>query len=240
MADERLLIEDKNKVETMLFTTGSYLGIEDISRLTGIQDLEHLKNVINELVNDYNKREGALEIIQQGSQWKIAIKKNYLFLTEKLLKDSELDRPTQETLAVIAYKSPVFQSDVIKVRGNKAYDHISILKNLDFITADKSGRTRLLKVTQKFYDYFDVVAEQLKSKFEDVKKKEDALKREKEENKEEGHLTEKEIEQEVEKEIKLISTEIFDNLNIAPNATQDPNEGNQIDNQGNDDGTDEE
>jgi hypothetical protein len=33
----------------------------------------------------------------------------------------------------------------------------------------------LLKVTQKFYDYFDVMAEQLKSKFESVEKKASAL-----------------------------------------------------------------
>jgi segregation and condensation protein B len=225
--------DDKNKVETMLFTTGSYLGLEDISRLTSISDLEHLKKVINELVEDYNKRNSALEIIQQGSQWKLGIKKNYLFLTEKLLKDSELDRPTQETLAVVAYKSPVFQSDVIKVRGNKAYDHISILKDLDFITAEKSGRTRLLKVTQKFYDYFDVVAEQLKSKFEDVKRKEDDKVREGENTREtreelahkEGNLTEKDIEKEINAEIKGIKKQEAKEDNKGKEESKEEKEG---------------
>ena len=84
------------------------------------------------------------------------------------MTDSELDRPTQETLAIIAYKNPALQSDVIKVRGNKAYDHIKFLKGDNFITSEKNGRTRLLKLTQKFFDYFDVVEDSLKLKNEKI------------------------------------------------------------------------
>jgi len=81
-----------------------------------------------------------------------------LSVTEKLLTDAELDKPTQETLAIIAYKQPMFQSDVIKIRGNSAYDHIKVLKEHDFVTSEKSGRTRVLKLAPKFFEYFDVVA----------------------------------------------------------------------------------
>ena len=45
------------------------------------------------------------------------------------------------------------------------------LKELDFLTSEKFGRTRLLKLNQKFYDYFDVVKDSLKQSFEEVKKK---------------------------------------------------------------------
>ena len=88
------------------------------------------------------------------------------------MTDAELDRPTQETLAVIAYKNPAQQHEIIKIRGNKAYDHIGILKELDFVTSEPSGRSRLLKLTQKFYDYFDVVADQLKAKLKEAENKE--------------------------------------------------------------------
>jgi len=105
-----------------------------------------------------------LYVLEQGDTWKLSVKREYLYLTEKLLSDCELDRPTQETLAVIAYKTPIMQADVIKIRGNKAYDHIKILEDLDFVVSEKSGRTRILKVTNKFYDYFDIVADKLKVK----------------------------------------------------------------------------
>ncbi|MCX6256024.1 MAG: SMC-Scp complex subunit ScpB, partial [Bacteroidia bacterium] len=55
-----------------------------------------------------------------NEKWKLTIKKEYLYLTEKLLSDCEFDFPTQETLAMVAYKNPALQCDIIKIRGNKA------------------------------------------------------------------------------------------------------------------------
>ncbi len=156
---------DKNKVETILFTTGGFVRVEELSKMTGIASIGYLKETIHALQQDYQQRDSALLIVEQGDQWKIAIRKNYLYLTQSLLNDSELDRPTQETLAIVAYKTPIMQNDLIKIRGNKAYEHIHTLKELAFVVSEKSGRTRILKVTQKFYDYFDVVEDQLKSKF---------------------------------------------------------------------------
>ncbi|HLC58842.1 MAG TPA: SMC-Scp complex subunit ScpB [Candidatus Nanoarchaeia archaeon] len=156
--------EDKNKIEALLFTTGRFLGLDELSNLSGMGSVGYLKDLLNKLKEDYEKRDSSLEIINQGDKWKLNIKKQYLFLTESLLNDTEFDGATQETLAVIAYKNPALQSEIIKIRGNGAYDHIKILKDLDFIAVEPSGRTKILKLTTKFYDYFDVVENQLKSK----------------------------------------------------------------------------
>lgn len=159
-----LMNEEKNKIEAVLFTTGRYLSIEEISKMTGIGSLGYLKEALAGLKKDYETRTGALELVEQGERWKLNIKKTYLFLTESLLSDCELDKPTQETLAIIAYKNPLFQNELVKIRGTTAYDHVRILKELDFITSEPSGRTRILKITNKFYDYFDVVEDQLQKK----------------------------------------------------------------------------
>jgi len=156
--------EHENKVEAVLFTTGKFTSLGEISKMTGINSIEQIKETLINLRKEYLDRHCALEVVEQGEKWKLNIRKDYVYLTEGFLTNSELDRPTQETLAVIAYKNPVLQSEVINIRGNKAYDHVSILKELEFITSDKSGRTRLLKLTQKFYDYFDIVEDKLKEK----------------------------------------------------------------------------
>ena len=156
--------DDKNKIETILFTTGRFVSLEELGKLCGIGSVGYVKEVLEELKKDYEKRSSALELIEQGERWKLNIKKEYLYLTENLLTGSELDRPTQETLAVIAYKNPALQSEIVRIRGNTAYEHIKLLKELDFITAESSGRTFTLKLTSKFYDYFDIVEDQLRSK----------------------------------------------------------------------------
>ena len=159
------MAEHRDKVEAVLFTTGRYLNLEEIGRMCGIGSPGAIRQMLDELKDEYDKRETALEIIKdEKNRWKLNIKKDYLYLTEKLLSDAELDKPTQETLAMVAYRQPAVQSDVINIRGNKAYDHIRKLKEEGFVVYEKFGRTKLLKLTQKFYDYFDVVEDELKEK----------------------------------------------------------------------------
>ncbi len=162
--------EEKNKIEAVLFTTGKFLTVEEISKLCGIGSVGYIKTILEELKEEYSKRGSALEILNDKDKWKLNIKKDYLYLTEKLLTDAELDLPTQETLAIVAYKQPAIQADIINKRGNKAYDHIKKLKEEGFLIAEKFGRTRILKLTQKFYDYFDVVEEDLKDKLTLIEK----------------------------------------------------------------------
>ena len=168
--------EEKNKVEAILFTTGKFMGLQEIAGLCGISPVETVKELVEELKKDYESKNGSLAIFEENGKYKLSIKRKYNYLTTKLLDVTEMDKPTQETLAVIAYKQPAIQAEVIKIRGNKAYDHIDKLKELGFVTSDKYGRTRLLKLTQKFFDYFDLLEDNLKEKFSNLAKLEEQTK----------------------------------------------------------------
>ncbi len=167
--------DDKNKIEAVLFTTGRFLSLEELSKLCGITSVGYLKEVLQELKKNYELKDSALEVLEQEDRWRLNIRKNYLYLTQSLLTDSELDKPTQETLAVIAYKNPASQSEIIKIRGNTAYDHIKILKEYGFIISEPMGRTRILKLASKFYDYFDIVENQLRNKIQELVNKENKV-----------------------------------------------------------------
>ncbi len=158
----------KKKVEALLFTTGSYMNTDEIARLCSIGSVGIVKEAIQELQKEYQEKDSAITIFKENDMFKLGIKKEFNYLTSQLLSDCELDHPTLKTLAIIAYKQPIIQAQVIKARGNGAYDHMKILKDHGFITAEKYGRTRLLKLAPKFFDYFDLVEDQLRSKFEGV------------------------------------------------------------------------
>lgn len=157
-------IEDKNKVEAILFTTGKFMELEEIAKVCGIGSVGYVKEILDELKNDYENKRSSLHILQEGTKYKLNIRSQYGHLANKLVSSSEFDNPTTKTLAIIAYKQPIMQADVIKIRGNKAYDHIRILKESQLITSEKSGRTRVLKLTAKFYEYFDVIDNELREK----------------------------------------------------------------------------
>lgn len=166
-------VEDKKKVEAVLFTVGKFITIEEIAKACNIGSVGYVKQIIEELKKEYETRDTSLQIIQEENKYKLNIRKEFGHLTNKLVSETEFDAPTTKTLAIIAYKQPMLQAEVIKIRGNKAYDHIKVLKEAGLITAEKSGRTRLLKLTPKFYDYFDVMEHELISKIQILKQPEE-------------------------------------------------------------------
>ena len=156
--------EIKHKVEAVLFTLGKFVSQEDLGKFCEIGSPGIIKEAIEELRKDYQNRNCSLEVQEHEGKFKLNIRKEFGYLTNKLLSSNELDNPTTKTLAIIAYKQPVTQNEVIKLRGNKAYDHIKSLRENNLITSEKKGRTRLLKVTNNFYEYFDIAENEAKDK----------------------------------------------------------------------------
>lgn len=159
----------KNRVEAVLFTTGRFMDLQEIATLCGIGSVGVVRDVLDSLKKGYEEKGSALSIVEEDGKWKLNIRKEYNYLTTKLLDTAEMDKPIQETLALIAYRNPALQSEIVKMRGNTAYDHIKFLTDNQFVTSEKHGRTRLLKLAPKFFDYFDIVEDHLKVKFDSVR-----------------------------------------------------------------------
>ena len=68
----------------------------------------------------------------------------------------EIEAPLIRTLAIIAYKQPIKQSDLVEIRGNKSYDHVKELEKRGLISAVRHSRTKLLTTTRGFADYFGI------------------------------------------------------------------------------------
>lgn len=152
------MVDLKNQVEAVLFAVGKRINTGEIARLCKAP-VESVKDTLKQLEQEYNNKDSALMITSSDSFWKINVREKYLPLCRGLISETELDMQTMETLAIIAYSQPCLQSDVIKKRTAKAYDHIKELVEIGFITKEPKGRTRLLKLTQKFFEYFDISRE---------------------------------------------------------------------------------
>jgi segregation and condensation protein B len=158
-------MNERNKIEAVLFSSAKLMKVEEISQLTGISE-DLVRKTLNELKTDYESRGSSITLKDEGNDtWKLTVKDHYLPIVHKLVSKTELDRPLIETLAVIAWKYPVLQADVIKIRHNKAYDHMRILEEMGFVTRTKFGRTRKITLTDKFFEYFDLPSKEAKDAF---------------------------------------------------------------------------
>ncbi|MFH1591402.1 MAG: SMC-Scp complex subunit ScpB [archaeon] len=142
--------------EAVLFSVGKWIELEAISKLVGERDYKILRTALRALQKRYHETESSLGILDDGTKWKLHVRDRYLPLVRKIVADTELSRSVMETLAVIAWKNPVIQSLVIKIRTNKAYDHIKELEELGFISRQKHGRSMMIKLADKFFTYFEV------------------------------------------------------------------------------------
>ncbi len=119
-----------------------------------------IEELIEKLKTKYDESDSAIEIVEKNGLWKMDVKADYTYLINKLATGSaEFSKAEQETLAIIAFKQPIKQSVIIRIRGNKAYDHIKKFKDLDLIRKKKQGRTYELSLSEDFYDYFNVSSE---------------------------------------------------------------------------------
>ncbi|MBN1275408.1 SMC-Scp complex subunit ScpB [Candidatus Woesearchaeota archaeon] len=147
------------EVEAVLFASGKAMEEDHIKELTRLKPQE-TKQALEALKESYAGKDSALFIWNEGTKWKINVKEKYVGLVKTLAAETELSMPVLETLAVIAYRTPILQSEVIKTRGEGAYEHVAELADKGFITKERFGRSYKLKIADKFYHYFDVTGDQ--------------------------------------------------------------------------------
>ncbi len=154
--DESKEKEDMKKLEAVFFVSGRFLSIQELISLTDLNPII-IEKLIEKLQEKYDKQDSAIEIINKNNLWKMDIQQQYHDMVNKLAGGkSEFTKAEQETLAIIAFKQPIKQSVIIKIRGNKAYDHVKKFSELSLIKKKKEGHTHILTLSDEFYDYFNV------------------------------------------------------------------------------------
>lgn len=148
---ERELVK---KIEAALFISGRFLTLKELVALTDINPIL-LRTLVDNLGERY--KDSALEIVRKNDSWKMDVSGDYVNMVNKLATGTtEFSKAEQETLAIIAYKQPMKQSVLVKIRGNKSYDHIKNFVNLGLVVKKRAGHTWDLSLSDSFYDYFHV------------------------------------------------------------------------------------
>ena len=134
---------------------------KDLSEITN-SDINSINDAIKDLKNKYSNPKSAIELNAVNNSFSLELKSSLNEFVDDLLP-SDLKKSELRTLATIAIKKKILQSDLILLRGSGAYDHIKELLEKKFIVKrkQKDGRSYWLSLSEKFFQTFAVSNEYL-------------------------------------------------------------------------------
>ena len=161
-------------IEAALYVSGRPLNLKTLGNASRIRSKKKVRKLAKALVEEYNNRKTALEILEvEGERFVMQLKPEFTGKVRKLATRPLLSTGPLKTLSYIAFRQPVLQTQVIEVRGGHSYNHLKQLEELELISREGSGKKRVIRTTGFFADYFGlshelrVMKRQLKSLFKE-------------------------------------------------------------------------
>ena len=141
-------------IEATLFSAGAPVAVEDIKEATEISE-KIIKNALKELIDEYKKRDSALEIAKVGEKYAMQLRSEFAGHVRKIA-EMEIPIKVLKTAALIAYHQPLKQSDLRDMIGYRIYDDVKILSELGLIRRRDSVRTKIITTSERFSEYFGI------------------------------------------------------------------------------------
>jgi segregation and condensation protein B len=143
--------------EAALYVSGRPLDLKTIGSIIGARSEEKIKAIARNIVEKYAKPDSPIQVLElPDGRFVMQLRPGMAKHVRKLSNRPLLTPGPLRTLSFIALKQPINQAYVIKVRGKLAYQHVKQLKEMDLISYEKFGRSKMLRTTMTFADYFNL------------------------------------------------------------------------------------
>ena len=148
-------------LEAALYVAGRPLDINELCSVLTTRSKKKAEQLMETLTKDYSVRNTALEILRlKDERYVMQVKAEFTPLIKRLVNRPLLSAGPLKTLSYIAYRQPITSKRVIEVRGQHAYGHVKLLKEMGLVATERSGRSIVLKTTDYFADYFGLTMDQ--------------------------------------------------------------------------------
>ena len=146
-----------SRIEAILYLKGRPISLSELAELAR-DEPDQVRTAIAMLTTSYAQRDTALEVVEQSGRYCLQLRPALADLVKNMLPVN-LSTATLRTLATIALKKRILQSDLVELRGSGAYDHIKELLAQDFIERRRQsdGRSYWLTLSEKFHRTFSVL-----------------------------------------------------------------------------------
>ena len=159
----------KALLEAALFMANEPMKFEKLMRVVSV-DAARLQEMLAEMKKNFESEERGIYLLETVEGWVLKTKPEYLNSVRALSPYQDLSKGLLRVLALVAYKQPITQSEIVRVIGNRTYEYVKILEGRGLLKAIKSGRSKALIITKGFLDYFGLEKpEDAKKLFEGIK-----------------------------------------------------------------------
>jgi len=142
-------------LEAALYVAGRPLNINELCSVLSTRSKKKTKKYTKALIQEYSSRNTALEILElKDERYVLQLKADFTPQVKKLVNKPLLSSGPLKTLSYIAFRQPVSQKRVIQTRGQHAYGHVKLLRDMGLVVAERDGRSAILRTTDYFSDYF--------------------------------------------------------------------------------------
>jgi len=153
-------LTDRSKIQVIegaLYVAGKPLDLQTLASVAKMRSEDKVRDMARSVVERYKQSETPLQVLElQDGRFVMQLKPEYVSAVRRLATRKLLTLGPLKTLSFIALKQPVTQSYVVRVRGKLAYQHVKQLGDLDLVSESRLGRTKVLRTTSIFADYFNL------------------------------------------------------------------------------------
>ena len=143
--------------EAALYVSGRPLDLKTLGSVIGARSEDKIRGIATAVSERYKVAGSPIQVVElPDGRFVMQLKSEFSKHVRKLANRPLLTPGPLRTLSFIALKQPVTQSYVVRVRGKLAYVHVKQLKDMDLINDERIGRTRMLRTTSTFADYFNL------------------------------------------------------------------------------------
>ena len=142
-------------IEAALYVAGRPLDLKTLASVIRTRSKKLVQHLARTVKEDYDNRNTCLEILElEDERFVMQLKAEHSPRVQRLAMRPLLTAGPLKTLSYIAYRQPVSQKQVLNVRGSHVYGHLKQLEELGLIARERVGRSRIIRTTQFFADYF--------------------------------------------------------------------------------------
>ena len=151
--------EKKALLEAALFISDKPLSIHELHKITNLSESAIIK-LLREINSELSQEHRGIELLSIENNYHLKVKEKYLEHVSHLTPYADLSRAMLKVLSLAVYKKGITQSEIVKTIGNRAYDYVKDLELRGLIKTEKTGRTKMLLLTDEFMKYFGVSSRQ--------------------------------------------------------------------------------